>query len=56
MSRAVSLPAAIAVRLILEGKLTATGVQMPLRSEIYEPILESLGKLGFNFRHQTIPA
>ena len=55
MSRAVSLPAAIAVRLILEGKLTVTGAQMPLRSEIYEPILESLGKLGFNFRHQTIP-
>ena len=28
---------------------------MPLRSEIYEPVLESLGKLGFNFRHQTMP-
>ncbi len=55
MSRAVSLPAAIAARLILEGKLNLTGVEMPLRSEIYEPILESLGKLGFNFRHQTIP-
>ena len=55
MSRAVSLPAAIATRLILEGELNLTGVQMPLRSEIYEPVLQSLGKLGFNFRHQTIP-
>ena len=55
MSRAVSLPAATATRLILEGKLDLTGVQMPLRPEIYKPILESLGKLGFNFRHQTIP-
>ena len=55
MSRAVSLPAATATRLILEGMLDLTGVQMPLRPEIYKPILESLGKLGFNFRHQTIP-
>jgi len=55
MSRAVSLPAATATRLILEGMLDLTGVQMPLRPEIYKPILESLGELGFNFRHQTIP-
>ena len=54
MSRAVSLPAAMATRLILEGKINLPGVQMPLRSEIYEPILESLGPLGFKFRHQTI--
>jgi saccharopine dehydrogenase-like NADP-dependent oxidoreductase len=55
MSRAVSLPAAIAARLILEGKLNAPGVQMPLQAEIYEPILERLGHLGFTFRHQTLP-
>jgi len=55
MSRAVSLPAATAAQLILEGKLDLTGVQMPLRSELYEPILENLGKLGFNFSHRTLP-
>ena len=55
MSRAVSLPAATAVQLILEGKLDLTGVQMPLRPELYEPILENLGRLGFNFSHRTIP-
>lgn len=55
MSRAVSLPAATAVQLILEGKLDLTGVHMPLRKELYQPILENLGKLGFNFKHQTIP-
>ncbi len=54
MSRAVSLPAATAVQLILEGKLDLNGVQMPLRPELYEPILENLGKLGFNFTHQTM--
>lgn len=55
MSRAVSLPAATAAQLILEGKLDLTGVQMPLRPELYEPILENLGRLGFNFSHRTIP-
>ncbi len=37
-------PAAIAVHLILEGKLNLTGVEMPLRPEIYEPIPTRLNK------------
>jgi len=55
MSRAVSLPAATAVQLILDAKIDLTGVQMPLRPELYEPILENLGRLGFNFSHKTTP-
>ncbi len=52
MSRAVSLPAAIASRLILEGKIDLSGVQMPMLTEIYEPVLTELEEHTFTFRHQ----
>lgn len=42
MSRTVSLPAAIAVRMILEGKINLTGVMIPTKPEIYNPVLEEL--------------
>ncbi len=52
MSRAVSLPAAIASRLILEGKIDLSGVQMPMLAEIYEPVLTELEEHTFTFQHQ----
>ena len=52
MSRTVGLPAAIAARLILEGKIRMTGVQAPVHSEIYGPVLEELGTLGVHFEEK----
>ncbi len=49
MSRTVGLPMAIAARLILTDQLSLTGVQIPTRKEIYEPVLEELSSLGFEF-------
>jgi saccharopine dehydrogenase-like NADP-dependent oxidoreductase len=46
MSRTVSLPVAIGARMILEGKLTLTGVHMPKLPEIYNPILDELETLN----------
>ncbi|MFH1807387.1 MAG: saccharopine dehydrogenase C-terminal domain-containing protein [Pseudomonadota bacterium] len=46
MSRTVSLPAAIATRLLCEEKLTLTGVRIPVDPEIYHPVLDELGRLG----------
>ncbi len=54
MARAVSLPPAIAAKLILEGKITRTGVCMPSAKEMYEPILEEMETLGFSFKKETI--
>ncbi len=54
MSRAVSLPPAIAAKLILDGKITETGVCMPSKKEMYEPILEEMETFGFSFRKETI--
>jgi saccharopine dehydrogenase-like NADP-dependent oxidoreductase len=52
MSRAVSLPAAIAARLILEGKIETTGVLMPTLRVIYEPVLAELEGFGLKFTHR----
>lgn len=46
IARTVALPAAIAVKLIMEGKITETGVKLPLSKTIYKPILAELATLG----------
>ena len=58
MARCVSLPAAIATRLILAGGFSAVGVQIPVLREMYEPILEELEERGIAMeeRHfRTLP-
>ena len=52
MSRTVGLPTAIAARLVLEGKIRMTGVQVPVHPEIYGPVLEELGTLGVHFEEK----
>ncbi|MCF7826469.1 MAG: saccharopine dehydrogenase NADP-binding domain-containing protein [Candidatus Marinimicrobia bacterium] len=49
MARTVSLPLAIAVKLILDGKIKLTGVQIPVDRVIYEPVLAELKTLGIEF-------
>jgi len=46
MARTVSLPAAIAVRLILQGQIDERGVQTPVIPSIYNPVLTELEELG----------
>ncbi len=53
MARTVSLPAAIAVKMTLEGQLRLTGVQIPVVPEIYRPVLAELEKLGIKFQERV---
>lgn len=48
IARTVALPAAIGVKMILDGKITDTGVHIPIRKSIYEPILAELETLGIS--------
>jgi saccharopine dehydrogenase-like NADP-dependent oxidoreductase len=50
MARTVSLPAAIAARRILDGKIHAIGVTLPVEPEIYRPVLAEIDALGIRFR------
>jgi saccharopine dehydrogenase-like NADP-dependent oxidoreductase len=52
MAKTVGLPLGIAAKLILEGKIKETGLHIPVRPEIYEPVLAELEKHGIIF-HET---
>ncbi len=53
MSRTVSLPAAIAAHLILEGKIPQRGVLRPVLPEIYNPVLDELAELNIVCKDET---
>ncbi len=55
MARTVSLPAAIAVDLILRGEITKTGVHIPVTPDLYEPILAGLKDLGIECVEKVEP-
>ena len=46
IARTVALPAAVGVRMILEGEIHVKGVHIPVIPEIYSPILDSLEQMG----------
>ncbi len=50
MSNTVGLPVAICSKLILNGKIPYTGVQLPILPEIYNPILDELETFGIKFK------
>ncbi len=49
MSITVGMPVAIAVKLILTGKIKETGVHIPVKKTIYKPILKELEEYGIKF-------
>lgn len=52
IARTVSLPAAIAVKLILEGKIKLAGVYRPVVPEIYNPVLNELESIGITMTEE----
>jgi len=49
MSMTVGYPVAIATKLILNGKITAKGVKIPIDKAIYKPVLAELEEMGIQF-------
>lgn len=49
MAKTVGLPLAIACKLILENKIKERGVLVPMKAEIYTPVLNELENLGIAF-------
>jgi saccharopine dehydrogenase-like NADP-dependent oxidoreductase len=52
IARTVALPAAIAVKLILSGKINVTGVLRPVIPELYNPVLEELAVAGIRMEEE----
>ena len=53
MARTVSLPLAIAVRLLLQGKTDVRGVCAPITKGLYEPILAELETMDIHCKETT---
>jgi saccharopine dehydrogenase (NADP+, L-glutamate forming) len=54
MARTVSLPAAIAAKLVLNRVIKRQGVQIPVTGDFYMPILNELEKLGIRFEEHVV--
>jgi saccharopine dehydrogenase (NADP+, L-glutamate forming) len=52
IARTVALPAAIAVKMILEKKIDLKGVYRPVVPEIYNPVLNELKTLGIEMKEE----
>ncbi|MBN2173561.1 MAG: saccharopine dehydrogenase NADP-binding domain-containing protein [Bacteroidales bacterium] len=52
MAQTVGLPVAIAAKKILLGEISLTGVHIPTKKMIYEPVLKELEKYGIAFKEQ----
>jgi saccharopine dehydrogenase (NADP+, L-glutamate forming) len=52
IARTVALPAAVAVKFILENKIHLKGVLRPVFPEIYNPILDELKRLGIEMKEE----
>lgn len=49
MAKLVGLPLGIFSKLLLEGKMQAPGVHIPVMKEVYEPVLAELAHFGVEF-------
>lgn len=55
MAKTVGLPVAMAALQILNGKIKTPGVQLPIKKEVYEPILNELEEFGVIFNETEMP-
>jgi len=53
MARTVSVPAAIAAKMILDGEISTKGTVVPLRREFYDPILKRLETEGISYTSKS---
>ncbi|MEN8928926.1 MAG: saccharopine dehydrogenase C-terminal domain-containing protein [Flavobacteriales bacterium] len=54
MSNTVGLPVGICCKLILDGTIKATGVQIPIAKEFYLPILKELEAFNISFTEKEV--
>ena len=54
MAKTVGLPVAMATLQILNGNIKTPGVQLPVRKEVYEPILKELEEYGVIFHEKDV--
>ncbi len=58
MSKLVGVPMGIFVKLVMQGKIKETGVNIPVMKQVYDPVLEELKEHGVVFKEveRVMPA
>ena len=54
MARTVSLPCAVATKLILDGKINLTGAHIPVDPAVYNPVLDELASMNIVCKERTL--
>jgi saccharopine dehydrogenase (NADP+, L-glutamate forming)/spermidine synthase len=54
MSRTVGLPCAVGARMVATGEIKETGVHIPVKPEIYKPVLSELENMGIVFKEKKM--
>ena len=54
MAKTVGLPLGIFAKLVMTGKITGRGVQIPVTKESYLPVLKELEDHGVKFEEREI--
>lgn len=55
MAKTVGLPVALATIKILNGEIRTPGVQLPIKKDVYAPILKELENFGIHFNEKEVP-
>ena len=50
LAQVVGLPMAILLKMVLTGQITDTGMDVPMRPEVYQPLLAEMADLGIAFQ------
>ena len=54
MAKLVGMPLGVFAKLVMEGQIRETGVQIPVTKGVYEPVLKELERYGVRFEEQEI--
>ena len=54
MSKSVGLPVALSAKLILDGSIKESGIHVPIKKAMYQPILKALEEEGIRFEEEQI--
>lgn len=54
MAKTVGLPVGITAKLILQGKISEAGIHIPIKKNIYEPLLAELEEFGIRFQEKMV--
>jgi saccharopine dehydrogenase-like NADP-dependent oxidoreductase len=55
MAKTVGLPVAITALKIINKEITTPGVQLPIKKDVYQPILKELESYGVVFKEKAVP-